>query len=1092
MEALKATLERGKVVVVVGAGISAASASVLTWRAAVESALSQLTTTDAIVRSVLSALWKRLEDAGSPNEMIWIAHEIRVLLTGSSLGSGEFATWLKETFDVPFSSVTDFSVLQAIHSLNVSLITTTNYDKLFSKTKLGMESITWQDRNLLLAALHSDDRVVHLHGVWDRPESVVFGSLDYDAILEDDVYQTFLRTLWVERTLVFIGCSFDGMNDPDFSSLLNWAANSFPHSTAKHYALVRNDSITPESSEIFLNRWRIQLVGYGSNHSDLAPFLDSLASPAFSEFPLPPLAFAGRADQIESVLDSVTRRSSLLVHGMGGIGKSALVSKAMSLLADRDPNLRAIWLDGTGKSLTNLLWAIGSRYGVSDIAKLNPNHFEMHGISGLYRESIDVVVIDNATDLEGVKQLSQRLASTGIASIVTSQARATGFHQRMEIGPLDEGSALTVFSELARTDMSNEIVRQICALVEYHPLALVVLAGRYEAGELPLERLLGRIVDEKHRLDTLRYVGEPETPSTSVRASLLVSMETLPIELVTTLTTLAYFEADTTIQLLAVARNLSEEECEDQVGQFARRSIVQRSPTGLLHLHALTKSSVRHRDTELSEFTRSRVNYAVMSLMLPNDHTGVMDRRRVMENIDNVIAFVRSEAPSVSSENVVVIVGIVTALCGPSGILDHYSTNDSFVNTADEIVRLSLNLAESLGDPDLIALLLFCQANVFQKLRRFEDAISVLARAGEITEHRAEAPVSVSAIKCATGNNLLALHRYPEAELAMREGLALAISTEEGVSIAQLTGQLGQVLLQAGKLFESETQYVEAKRLYIEENHPHSSLLGVAACASNLASIARKRGQSLRAWSLEIESLEADMQADNVVGALTSIEILAGEFSNDAQLGYLLETAQKLVHIIPHFTPDTKQALLRNLSAKALIKAVRYDEAKAFLIASLAHRERENDIRGAAVSAGRLSEVEIRRQMFADARTYNDLSREYYESCHDLGGVAICYHTAARIALEVRDYSDALDNAARSIEISSRSGDLEKIAATYDLFEQVIHSSSERSFPRQYPLEGRSLQELLTTIASDAQARDYGKMLGTVETMLNRYRVGLE
>lgn len=101
------------------------------------------------------------------------------------------------------------------------------------------------------------------------------------------------------------------------------------------------------------------------------------------------------------------------------------------------------------------------------------------------------------------------------------------------------------------------------ATPESAQLALVLAAGRHAVEDIPLERLLSRLSAEKHRLDTLRDPEQPESPSTSVRASLFVSMESLPEELEETLATLAHFDADTSLDLLSSALRLELAECED-------------------------------------------------------------------------------------------------------------------------------------------------------------------------------------------------------------------------------------------------------------------------------------------------------------------------------------------------------------------------------------------------------------------------------------------------------------------------------------------------------------------------------------------------
>ena len=93
-----------------------------------------------------------------------------------------------------------------------------------------------------------EPRIFHLHGVYDEPDSVVFGIADYAALVEDPAYRIVFSSLWLTKTLLFIGCSFDGLSDPDFSRMLEWASSTFKGSPCRHYALLLNGSFTAEDT----------------------------------------------------------------------------------------------------------------------------------------------------------------------------------------------------------------------------------------------------------------------------------------------------------------------------------------------------------------------------------------------------------------------------------------------------------------------------------------------------------------------------------------------------------------------------------------------------------------------------------------------------------------------------------------------------------------------------------------------------------------------------------------------------------------------------------------------------------------------------
>src|SRR3712207_7952494 len=54
------------------------------------------------------------------------------------------------------------------------------------------------------------------------PYTTLFRS-DYNRVVTNRAYRSVLETLWLQRTLLFIGSSSHGLQDPDFLALLKWA-----------------------------------------------------------------------------------------------------------------------------------------------------------------------------------------------------------------------------------------------------------------------------------------------------------------------------------------------------------------------------------------------------------------------------------------------------------------------------------------------------------------------------------------------------------------------------------------------------------------------------------------------------------------------------------------------------------------------------------------------------------------------------------------------------------------------------------------------------------------------------------------------------
>src|SRR5262249_22319206 len=130
----------------------------------------------------------------------------------------------------------DPSLIRAIQALNVP-IATTNYDGLIEDVT-GLPPITWRQRTDVERFVNGDKPgVLHLHGYWNDPASVVLGIRSYEEVLKDSHIQAILRGFVITRTLVFVGCG-GGLDDPNFKALLDWIREVFAGSSYKHYRLV--------------------------------------------------------------------------------------------------------------------------------------------------------------------------------------------------------------------------------------------------------------------------------------------------------------------------------------------------------------------------------------------------------------------------------------------------------------------------------------------------------------------------------------------------------------------------------------------------------------------------------------------------------------------------------------------------------------------------------------------------------------------------------------------------------------------------------------------------------------------------------------
>jgi hypothetical protein len=270
MRDLRKEIARKDVLAILGAGVSIAAtrgARVASWEGLLHNGVERCA---EIVRPKLPGDWaaRVLSQVDSPDLDDRLAATGIISSKLQAMG-GEYARWLHET--VGSLRVKDNSVIRALQGLGVP-IATTNYDGLIEEAT-GWSAVTWRNLAAVERVLRGDEQgVVHLHGFWQDPDTVVLDLRSYAKLLHDDCAQAFMRALRTTHTLLFVGFGA-GLSDPNFHSLFAWARGVFSGKNYyRHFRLARQDQVAQTQAAHPLED-RVFVLSYGRDHSDLPDFL---------------------------------------------------------------------------------------------------------------------------------------------------------------------------------------------------------------------------------------------------------------------------------------------------------------------------------------------------------------------------------------------------------------------------------------------------------------------------------------------------------------------------------------------------------------------------------------------------------------------------------------------------------------------------------------------------------------------------------------------------------------------------------------------------------------------------------------------------
>jgi len=535
VEMLQSRLADNQVLVFVGTGVSLATAQdpIAGWKGFLRHGLDYC---ESVCGGLSATKWKARQtaalDEGDLDELLSVAEHISRRLAGPE--GGDFRGYLRSS--VGALKIKDPSVIDALAALSTPLVTC-NYDNLIEQVT-NKRAITWREeaKTTRFFQTGEKDEVLHLHGHWEDPRSVVLGVRSYSDILAHRHVQALMTSMMLAKSVLFVGFG-EGLEDPNFEALRRWVSEVMPGTEHRHYRLCLNKDL-PKLDELHKHD-RVTPIGFGDQHSELSAFLRSLRSSSTkpsggsSSSSTPggeggrsirggfamlhaedetahsaSTAFVGRARELATMEEALRPDSPVRVvaiSGMGGVGKSSLVREFFRRHGDLQGVFR-ITLDPTNLvAVGTLLAGVARRAGVPQDSLLSLGEHLRRERAVLVIENIDsdaaaALVADLLRELPRV-----RVVTTG-RNVEFGLSR-TQHWEKIELAPLASSVAVEILREEGVSEDVGEL-EELARRVGGHPLACH-LASAY----------LRRGYDARSFLNKLRAEGFSTAPLDHADAS---------------------------------------------------------------------------------------------------------------------------------------------------------------------------------------------------------------------------------------------------------------------------------------------------------------------------------------------------------------------------------------------------------------------------------------------------------------------------------------------------------------------------------------------------------------------------------------------
>jgi tetratricopeptide (TPR) repeat protein len=485
---LREQLDNQQVVIIAGTGVSietSGNARCASWSGLIADGIEYALQHDLIEESAAENLQK---DLATNNFAEWprVAQRVSEALQAPR---GDFREWLRSSIGT-LPKTTD-ALVDALHALGAPLATT-NYDNLL-QTHSGQLPIPWTDSAQVDEWVRGGPtrRVLHLHGHFDAPDSVVLGVDSYDRLLHDARAQSVQRALIQTRTFLFIGCG-DGLFDPNFGAMLDWISDLYGGAPQRHFCLCR----TPDKAILqkrFPSNRPLAYIAYGDDFDKLANFIRTeLVSPSRrrrvqAAATLPVLSHCiGRdrevADVVAAFMADPPKRLPIL--GAPGSGKSTIAAKALhaTRVAERFAARRWFLRCEAAESRSALMAMLAAALEITHEVGVEDAVIEA------LSERPSALVLDNLetpykSDSEAVNQLLGKLSMIDSLALIATIRGATHPHgipwaPSVHTMPLDADRAKEVFVTESGNQMfaTDPHLDRLIGELDGLPLAIVLMA----------------------------------------------------------------------------------------------------------------------------------------------------------------------------------------------------------------------------------------------------------------------------------------------------------------------------------------------------------------------------------------------------------------------------------------------------------------------------------------------------------------------------------------------------------------------------------------------------------------------------------------
>jgi tetratricopeptide (TPR) repeat protein len=879
-------------------------------------------------------------------------------------GEHAFQEWLQDALTkLP---VSNHEILGAVHDLDAPLITL-NYDGLLERSSPAyLEPITWKDVFHCLQFLRGADtgKVLHLHGYYNRADTVILDVKSYADLLNSRLVEEFRNALSLTRTMIYVGCGGTFV-DPHFEVFRKWVAEVCKGGVGAHYRLVRESEL--HDAQALHKGDCIEPIVYGQEYADLVPFLTELKPSRRRSAPEQPIrpvrpylmskpVLFGRDQKLDALVDAILADTPepICISGPPGFGKSALMLSALhdARVESRFGPRRLFVRVDAAKTLTDVASMIANALNLVLVAHDTLKNAVLNELARMPT----ALAIDNLeTVWEPVNQrdevedwLGQICANKDTVLIVTIRGSELPGHLGWQspcgsLTPLAPSSARELFIGIAPEHTHDPGLPAVLGELDGWPLAIVLMAHQAR-GESSLEPVMRRWRIERGRMLSR---GAGTDAATSLDISLSVSIESQRMTP----------SARGLLQFLGhLPAGLADADREN-IGFSATdaRRLIETGLTfregGRLRLLPLIREYVNAvHPTQAADFAKLKSFYLRLC-QSEGAKVGTAEGRAAVERL------------SVEVPNVDALVS--------SGVPE--PQHAAAMMTWAKFVRYT-----GLGDAKLLTTALLAASEVASPKQR----AGLIYAAGSLALQRSD---------------------HDRARALYQQALPLYQSIRAVLGEANCIKKLGDIALRRSDHDSARAFYEQARPLY----QSIRAVLGEANCIKSLGDIALRRSDHDNAQALYEKARPLYQRVGAVLGeanCITSLGDIALRHNDHDNAGALYEKARSLYERVGAVLGEAN--CITSLGDIALRRSD-HDNARTLYEKARPLYQRVGSMLGEANCIRSLGDIALQRRDHDNAQALYEQARTLYHRIGEVLGEANCIKSLGDIALQRSDRDGA-------------------------------------------------------------------------------------